>query len=907
MKLICMTTLLLSDADILFTYVSFISYIEYDFMMPVYAVLFFSALYFGGAYLGAKEANNFYARFKKRVRSGEIDRLNVRQLEAYMAGETLLLSPTTPPEIKHTFEDECVLSYVAPVETSGAMVTALDLEIWGLNTKERDARKKLSNLRRKQDNGEGEEDTPLKIKKLERDLDENKAESFPTKIKEKEEEQMTVPAEGRTYDKRAPGDQTGLFSEISDWMTVDRKKSARAELESRVRGLMTTRLQQIAKDVKECSKERHKTANDELQKAYLSPSSLFSVQYWKKRTEVHKEKKIARDEEAIAKLLAKRVPAHVEVRLDEVLQQARILVHFTDEDSSHTTDRQKREAKEIAKRTAERARDHLNGSRRGTDLENHTDDPTPMFMVETSGEGERELKVRFKGGEMNVVWASSVEISQSSKRRQLVRERQDYENEIALRRTEAKEMQTMTNQLKAKGKEIADIEEEILKADREARDAAKSQGQASGQRKILEARRDAAERRLRRAKRESDKMNSALDGASYAESAAPDAGGPYLVLCRFDLKPDAATGLDIKPRYGDYWLNRVLCGLVERLWFQKEAHANYILLEELNEKMSNGPDFMRMYLSWCAFVVNVPHSTPFLRLMWFGWHPTIDHMDFAGILNANALYSFTIGTPQLGFALWFTFVTLPSKSTGGSDPLVLFSVIMSSTSLFLSFANICLNFPRQLRMIAEKNAQALRDQNEASRATGATIRALKKERDDDVNKRFELAMRDDLAYKTPSEVLDDVMDVDWNLMVNEVRVTWRQFQTTQIKNKSYELAKVGKDPTYHEAVDELVNPKTRENVIFKKGQIDAYELFKKETSDGDKRMVPTPEQSKKMHDEMRRKIEDTPVEDLGMKTKAPAVQNQGIQVAPASPRFDFREAKAAAPAADSNFDESTDA
>ena len=44
-----------------------------------------------------------------------------------------------------------------------------------------------------------------------------------------------------------------------------------------------------------------------------------------------------------------------------------------------------------------------------------------------------------------------------------------------------------------------------------------------------------------------------------------------------------------------------------------------------------------------------------------------------------------------------------------------------------------------------------------------------------------------------SEALDDVMDVDWNLMVNEVRVTWRQIQRTRIRNQSYKMAKEGKE------------------------------------------------------------------------------------------------------------------
>ena len=49
----------------------------------------------------------------------------------------------------------------------------------------------------------------------------------------------------------------------------------------------------------------------------------------------------------------------------------------------------------------------------------------------------------------------------------------------------------------------------------------------------------------------------------------------------------------------------------------------------------------------CRRVVKPTHSIPLVRLMVYGWQPTVSHSDFAGILNANALYSFTVGFPQV--------------------------------------------------------------------------------------------------------------------------------------------------------------------------------------------------------------------------------------------------------------------
>jgi hypothetical protein len=111
----------------------------------------------------------------------------------------------------------------------------------------------------------------------------------------------------------------------------------------------------------------------------------------------------------------------------------------------------------------------------------------------------------------------------------------------------------------------------------------------------------------------------------------------------------------------------------------KQANQEYTALYELCEHMQIIPDFTSRYLEWAAYNVRPPHSMPCIRLMVFGWQPTIDHMDFAGILNANALYSFTIGCPQLGFALWYLFMYDfgPNKPSGYE--VVVFSTLMSGT------------------------------------------------------------------------------------------------------------------------------------------------------------------------------------------------------------------------------------
>lgn len=123
-----------------------------------------------------------------------------------------------------------------------------------------------------------------------------------------------------------------------------------------------------------------------------------------------------------------------------------------------------------------------------------------------------------------------------------------------------------------------------------------------------------------------------------------------------------------------------------------------------------------------------------------GWSWSTSHMDFAGILNANALYSFTIGVPQLGFALYF----LLAKN---QESLVVFSTVMSGLSILLSLANICCNFPKHLRKIAEKKAEQARDHLDAMRSTQTTVTRLQEEAFNEKKHRFELAQNDDEGYK----------------------------------------------------------------------------------------------------------------------------------------------------------------
>jgi len=110
-----------------------------------------------------------------------------------------------------------------------------------------------------------------------------------------------------------------------------------------------------------------------------------------------------------------------------------------------------------------------------------------------------------------------------------------------------------------------------------------------------------------------------------------------------------------------------------------------------------GEKFYQERTSFIRNVVKWKHSIPFLRLARFGWMADVPAGDFAGILNSNALYSFTIGISQLGCSLVFIF------GFGQKSMIIWASLAISVGSLILSILNMLLSFPKVLNQL-EKDA-----------------------------------------------------------------------------------------------------------------------------------------------------------------------------------------------------------
>mmetsp|Transcript_11793 Transcript_11793/g.30278 ORF Transcript_11793/g.30278 Transcript_11793/m.30278 type:complete len:699 (+) Transcript_11793:122-2218(+) len=189
-------------------------------------------------------------------------------------------------------------------------------------------------------------------------------------------------------------------------------------------------------------------------------------------------------------------------------------------------------------------------------------------------------------------------------------------------------------------------------------------------------------------------------------------------------------------------------------------------------------------------IVKPSHSTPFYRLMEFGWQPSVSHTDFAGILNANALYSFTVGFPQLIFTLAFLVYAAGAENNQvacKSDPctieedfnkpnvqavLVAGSLAVGIASLIISVVNIVVDFPAQLFDIAEKEDEALYFTLQAEEATRTWEDKLQLE----VQENVKTLLKQSTQYEdninqgreAPSLVIEKVMIIERAAMEQKV-------------------------------------------------------------------------------------------------------------------------------------------
>jgi hypothetical protein len=129
--------------------------------------------------------------------------------------------------------------------------------------------------------------------------------------------------------------------------------------------------------------------------------------------------------------------------------------------------------------------------------------------------------------------------------------------------------------------------------------------------------------------------------------------------------------------------------------------------------------------------MKLQHSIPFYRLACFGWQGDLGPMDLAGVLNANALYSFTIGTPALILSVW----TLFSSNGRPVQERIIFgiSALIGFISFVLSLVNILQDYTKKLKDLLRKEQILETRQTEAQQKTDELMNVLSKKLDDSFN------------------------------------------------------------------------------------------------------------------------------------------------------------------------------
>jgi len=123
--------------------------------------------------------------------------------------------------------------------------------------------------------------------------------------------------------------------------------------------------------------------------------------------------------------------------------------------------------------------------------------------------------------------------------------------------------------------------------------------------------------------------------------------------------------------------------------YTENEFRKYMIKEGLGQK------FFSARAKFIRNIVKPKHSIPFWRLAKYGWVAEIPPGEFAGILNANALYSFSIGFVQLGCSIYFT-LAYGEDNFFKSDAVVIASMAISVLSFILSLMNILVAFPKVL-------------------------------------------------------------------------------------------------------------------------------------------------------------------------------------------------------------------
>lgn len=234
--------------------------------------------------------------------------------------------------------------------------------------------------------------------------------------------------------------------------------------------------------------------------------------------------------------------------------------------------------------------------------------------------------------------------------------------------------------------------------------------------------------------------------------------------------------------------------------------------------------------SFSRRVVKPSHSVPYYRLLEYGWQPSVSHTDFAGILNANALYSFTVGIPQIIFAI--VFMVASSSSSQARDPapceldvsvkcmlsedlnrptvqlfIISASFFIGSLSLVLSISNIIVDFPAQLFDIAEKEEESAMFTLTAEAATKTWEDKLALEVQENVKMMLKMPNSKAIKDLDSALVIEDVVKLERSAIEKKVNYIEHYLTMTADEKQVREDLRDGKRKKKGEEVDEFKGEK----------------------------------------------------------------------------------------------------
>jgi len=171
-----------------------------------------------------------------------------------------------------------------------------------------------------------------------------------------------------------------------------------------------------------------------------------------------------------------------------------------------------------------------------------------------------------------------------------------------------------------------------------------------------------------------------------------------------------------------------------------EQCSQFTTFDEKEKKNTDCSDFKRglanygFLAAWTAAEkrnsrnrAEIKHGVPFLRLAKFGFMATPQPKDLGGILNTNALYSFTNGIPQMLFGVYLFSLEGPSLE-------LLLPLSIAGVSFLLSLANIFLDFGAKLLVLQGEDDTVADIQSRVDVPAAEKKRSLEKEYQEKINR-----------------------------------------------------------------------------------------------------------------------------------------------------------------------------